>query len=97
MKITCTCGATIHDGPDGPPHKGHLICDRDWDPVWAALDAALERPGAPEAMATVLRGKVNGRRIWECGRCGRLWVDTPGGGLASYAPDSGQSNKLFDK
>ncbi|GKY88567.1 hypothetical protein [Sinisalibacter aestuarii] len=97
MKITCSCGATIHDGTDALPHKGHAIADRDWGPFWEALDAALARPRAPAAMAMELRRKASARRMWECRTCGRLWIDRADGGLLSYAPEPARVNKVFEQ
>lgn len=95
MKISCRCGATIHDGTDALPHKAHVITDRDWFPFWDDVDAALERGGPAEAAAMDLRQKARSRRMWECTGFGRLWVESSDGALLDDLPGSGRANAPF--
>lgn len=96
MKITCTCGAMIHDGTDGLPHKGHVIADRDWTPFWDAVDAALEAGAPVEAASMRLRNAAKSRRVWECTSCGRLWLES-GTTLLCYTPDNRRANRAVDR
>lgn len=102
MKITCSCGAMIHDGTDGLPQKGHVIGDRDWNGFWDAVDRALERAaGRSEQkrarLAMELRARARARLAYECAACGRLWLDDGAGGLVAFTPEDGRAARVLDR
>ena len=99
MKFSCSCGRIITDGADGQPDKAHVIPDVDAHAVLDAIDAAIEQRGstAHAKMAASMRVRVLlsdiSRRAWQCGECGRIWVEGKDRSLESFAPE-GQEKRL---
>ncbi|ATL69065.1 hypothetical protein [Nocardia terpenica] len=77
MKIACVCGGLIVDNTDYVSNKAHLIADQDWDD--ALDDAAGE--WHPDNLA-----RKWSRLMWQCRRCGRLYVDDPTGTVHRFDP-----------
>ena len=95
MKIECHCGALIIDQTDALSNKAHFIPDQAWDGVQEALETEvvdplagrrLARDGAYHRARGILSRAVRG--IWQCGECGRLYVDDPGRKLHCFAPET---------
>jgi hypothetical protein len=95
MKITCDCGALIVDQTDTIPHKGHLIPDQEWFPVFDGIDAVIDDLSARRLDAAAACMKVRtilgaaARQIYQCKNCGRLFVDDRQHRLHAFAPASG--------
>jgi hypothetical protein len=94
VKIECRCGVLIIDQADGVPHKAHLIPDRAWLGLFDTIDAEVVEPlaagrlSADAAGHTVRRLVIGASRgAWQCGACGRLYVDGPDGRLHPFAPE----------
>ncbi len=92
MKIECTCGHLIPDSADGLPHKAHLIADQAWHGLFDRLDDLIEHRcqtrAQRDAACTLIRSLIGGesRNAWQCGECGRLYVDDSTGRLQVYVP-----------
>jgi hypothetical protein len=91
MKITCECGHTIPDVTDNLPYKAHLIPDKNWDTFWDAIDDAIEKSGPTaadkERACMALRKESFGHRfVWQCPKCGRLYVDDRTHNLQCFVP-----------
>ena len=98
MKITCACGAIIVDQSDDLPHKAHIIGDKDYLDFLDRIDAAIEDTSADKArMAMQVRRGEPGRLGWECGTCGRLYLNDASNNLEAYLPENRQANRIFDR
>lgn len=102
MKIECACGHLIHDGADALPHKAHFIADQAWHGLFDRLDDLIEHRchtrAQRDAACTLIRSLINGetRSAWQCGECGRLYVDDSTGQLQAYVPaDDGTSREVL--
>lgn len=98
MKITCECGALVHDLTDGQPHKAHFIPDQAWFALLDRLDeiitaAAARRLTPEQAMMAARKAHSCSRSVWQCGECGRLLVDDLGREVQFFIP----SNPAVDK
>jgi hypothetical protein len=100
MKIGCQCGASIIDQTDDLPHKGHLISDQEWfatldaiddeviDPV---ADGRLGKEAAYRRAREVISRSV--RLMWQCGACGRLYIDGLDGQLRCFVLDGNPADR----
>jgi hypothetical protein len=95
MKIGCHCGALIIDQTDYLPHKGHLIPDQECFAVYDAIDeevidplagGRLEKEEAYHLARDIIRRAA--RLMYQCRRCGRLYIDDLEGNMQCYAPTS---------
>jgi len=81
MKITCHCGALVVDQTDALPHKGHVIPDQDWHPVFDGIDLIIDDLVAGRSNAETACMKIRSivgtasRFIYQCTHCGRLFVN----------------------
>jgi hypothetical protein len=81
MKIRCHFGATIRDQTDDLPHKGHLIPDQEWFPVYDAIDVVIDDVAAGRAAVDAAYMRIrsilgtSARHVYQCKQCGRLFVD----------------------
>lgn len=98
MKITCACGAIIVDQGDDLPHKAHIIGDKDYLGFLDRIDAAIEDTCADKArIAMQIRRDEPSRLGWECGTCGRLYLNDATNNLVAYVPENRQANRIFDR
>ena len=100
MKIGCHCGATIYDQTDSLPNKAHLIPDQGWEAMWEAMDEQVVRAAAEQRLSVrdaqwtariILRRAT--RFAYQCGACGRLYVDDPQDNLHCYVPMTPETSK----
>ncbi|AXW64541.1 hypothetical protein CJO94_23345 (plasmid) [Ralstonia solanacearum] len=75
MKIGCKCGAVIYDQSDFLPDKAHLIADQDWEDF---AESASRSEG--------LDGSLT-RTCYQCGSCGRLYVEDADRQLRAFVPE----------
>ncbi len=101
MKISCSCGFEIYDGPDHNPNVGHLIADQDWFHLLDAIDAAIEgdhsTTKAKEAACLRVRyfiGDIS-RRLWQCPECGRLLIDDHGRRIQEFTPATDAGKQIL--
>ena len=101
MKIECNCGHVISDGGDALAHKGHVIPDASWFPLMDAIDDVLLKrcQTATQRDAACMRLREllvrASRQGWQCGACGRLYMDDGHRALNSYVPDGQATKTLF--
>ena len=76
MKFACACGNVIRDQTDYQPHKAHLISDQD---LFEALEISDTR--SREWFPSLTRA------LYECRRCGRLWLEANGDDLIAFIPE----------
>jgi hypothetical protein len=94
MKIRCQCGAMIRDQTDNLPHKGHLIPDQEWLPVYDGIDVVIDDLAAGRVDAETASMKIRSilgnasRHVYQCKECGRLLVDDRQRQLHTFAPAS---------
>ena len=93
MKINCQCGAVIHNSTDDLPGKAHLIPDQAWCTMWDAIDQVLsavangsQTPEVASMKARKIVRNAGTRFMWQCGACGRLYIDDRRGGLQCFLP-----------
>ncbi len=95
MKIGCQCGGAILDQTDDLPQKGHLIPDQEWFATYDALDdevidpmacGRLEKDQAYHLAREIIRR--SSRPMYQCQRCGRLYINDLEGNLQCYVPAS---------
>jgi hypothetical protein len=92
MKIECECGSTIFDGTDDLPHKAHVIPDQRWNALFEAIDDLIEKRCTTavqrDAACTKIRSLVGtaARQAWQCGVCGRVYLEDLKRELQCYAP-----------
>jgi hypothetical protein len=97
MKITCHCGALIRDQTDALPHKGHLIPDQEWFPVYDSIDLVIDDVVAGRSDAEAAYTKIRSilgtaaRHVYQCKKCGRLFVDDRQHQLHTFAPTSAET------
>lgn len=83
MKFTCICGAVIRDQSDYLPNKAHVVPDECYFDLLDFIDDAIEKSGPTaadkEAAAMRVRGKIHDftKLMYQCSRCGRIYVDGP--------------------
>jgi hypothetical protein len=82
MKIRCSCGEVIVDQTDYISNKARLIADQDWEDF---LVGAGNTGKADWSLS---------RAIYQCGACGRLYVDDQDGNLRSFLPEENALNIL---
>ena len=78
MKIECACGHLIHDNSDRLAHKAHFVPDQSWNDLCDGLDALIEKGGRRSDEAAMAARRMLtwlSRRMWQCGECGRLFVE----------------------
>jgi hypothetical protein len=100
MKIGCSCGACIVDQTDYLPHKGYLIPDQEWFAILDAIDAdiidALASGRLPRSDAYRLAREIirrASRLIYQCGVCGRLFIDDAERHLQSDVPATEETSR----
>ncbi|WP_428380856.1 hypothetical protein [Nevskia ramosa] len=97
--LKCKCGHIITDGTDNLPYKGEVISDQDWEAVWGAISEL--RQSSSDTCCDAITGIriAHGRDIYECLRCGRLWVECEPGAneFVSFSPDTPVRNILRGK
>lgn len=67
MRITCSCGASIHDNTDGQRHKAYLFADEDRDPM---LDWIARSP----THANITFSNYVIATVFQCVECHRLTI-----------------------
>jgi hypothetical protein len=99
MNIVCYCGAVIIDSTDYVPHKGHLIPDQNWFDTYDRVDEIIDRVTAGQIttedaywQARLAIGE-SARMVYECGECGRLFIDDRQRNLQCYVPEKQESSK----
>ncbi|MFG5775759.1 hypothetical protein ACFIQF_01675 [Comamonas sp. J-3] len=100
MKIPCRCGSLIVDGTDYLPNKAHLTPDQGWFNVFDTIDSAI--------IDSIFSGKLSKddaymharkivqtptRTMWQCGSCGRLFIDSQDGSLQCFSPEDPEKGK----
>jgi DNA-directed RNA polymerase subunit RPC12/RpoP len=99
MKIACKCGEIIRDQTDNLPWKGHLIPDQQWDPVLEAIDRIIDETKSGllqgEAPYMHLREVVGAaaKPVYQCGRCGRIFIFERQEPAHIYWPESESTSK----
>jgi hypothetical protein len=95
MKIYCACGEVIYDVMDDLPSKAHLIPDEQWLAVHDAIDDEvidqLCKGAVGREAAYMLAREIicrDSRLMWQCGTCGRLYIDDPDRELRCFVPES---------
>lgn len=83
MKFSCVCGFTIKDGTDFQNHKAHLVSDQD---ICDAAEISDNGSGDWWPLLT--------RSVYQCKECQRLWINSEGGELLSFAAESSCPNIL---
>lgn len=102
MWFECKCGHRIHDISDAHHYKAHIIPDKQWHPLWDAVDDAIENSGPSskdkERACMELRSKVYGRQsVYQCPVCGRIYFALGNGEMVCFKPElDSTSKKLFD-
>ena len=97
MKIHCPCGGVIADSTDHLPNKAYLIPDQKWFSFWDAIKAAIEQPcSSPEEAETryvKLTDSEVDRSMWQCERCGRLFIQNRNYELVEFHPEDTKAAK----
>lgn len=100
MKIGCHCGNTIFDQTDDLSNKAHFIPDQGWNDMWGAIDelfGAVARgaikPNDAWYKACEIVRNAGTRTMWQCGECGRLYLDDRTGNLQCYISSSPETEK----
>jgi hypothetical protein len=92
MKISCVCGNRISDSTDFIRYKVRFIADQDWYDV---VDASEEpesvityRGDEPTGTASMARHRLWrwSRTMWQCTRCGHLWLEDHEYEVRGFAP-----------
>jgi hypothetical protein len=100
LKIRCLCGSFIVDGTDFLPNKAHITPDQGWLDVFDTLDSAI--------IDSIFSGKLSkddaymharkivqtpARTMWQCGSCGRLFIDSQDGSQQCFSPENPEKGK----
>ena len=99
MKIKCSCENIIIDQTDSLKYKGYVISDTQWNEFWDAIDIEIEKSGEPkkDKESIQLRRQNLFKTLWECVKCGKLFVDDENGNLITYSADSKKYNGILNK
>ncbi|WP_181777578.1 hypothetical protein [Amycolatopsis pittospori] len=77
MKIRCVCDGLIVDQTDFQRNKAYLVADQDW------FDVLDDEEGQGTDHGLLLESS---RTMWQCGECGRLYIDDRSGTLHRFDP-----------
>jgi hypothetical protein len=92
LLFTCVCGGFRFLGSaDDRPYAAHFLPEQQWYPFWDAVDAAVESSGPSareKADACMALRAWPARSLWQCPRCGALYVEDPQGGTHRFLPES---------
>lgn len=77
MQFACACGNIIRDQTDYQPHKAHLISDQD---LFDALE--ISDTGSRDWFPSLTHA------LYECRRCGRIWLEGDGHALIAFIPET---------
>jgi len=101
MKIKCTCENIIVDQTDYLKNKGYLISDTQWFDFWDAVDEAIKESeyskAEKEDFSIQFKQQWVFKKIWECSKCGKLYIEDKNGELVSYSPDSKKYNRILNE
>lgn len=97
MKIPCHCGYEILDVTDDVPQKGHLIPDQDWFATYDALDGLIDEVADGRSSKELAYHRAreivsrSARPMWQCRKCGRLYIDGLDKQLRCFNPEGGST------
>lgn len=100
MKIGCHCGEVIRDQTDYLAYKAHLTPDLNWFGVLDGIDEEVIDPVA-SGQLSVEDAYMMSRRIvasptrtmWQCNKCGRLYIEGRDSKLHCYRPENSEADK----
>lgn len=99
MKINCEYGSTIFDATDDIPYKAYLIPDQKSGAKWDTLDNLIDSvaKGQVSAEAAAMKARqiflTCSRGMWQCGACGKLYLDGPDGRLQCFTPSTPETDR----
>lgn len=93
MHFYCPCGNRISDTTDNISHKAYLLPDQDKISYCAALEQIVQAENLSmeeklDQILVRLQGHYLSRCIYQCSRCGRLFVDDTSYNLHSFLPEA---------
>jgi hypothetical protein len=104
MKIDCLCGTAIPDQTDYISYKAHTIPDQDIFDLYDELDTHLKQTmmlWASESDTAIVEQTLRSvqqqmrstvrqytKTLYQCPRCGRLYVENETGSFHVFAPES---------
>ena len=92
VRFVCSCGEfSFLDSTDNRSYVAHLVPDKDLDRFWDAIDDAVEKSGPSErdkAKACMALRRYRARTVWQCPRCGALYVEDSSGKPQRFVPES---------
>lgn len=99
-RFECECGFQFIDNTDNLSYMARLIPDKAvWDEVWDAIDDAIEKSGPSaqekEAACMKLRGQLRFRRIWQCRKCGALYLEDGNQNRYRFVPELPECPKVL--
>jgi hypothetical protein len=101
MKIGCYCGNAIVDQTDDLPNKAHLVPDQCWNAMWDAIEDQVVnavargtiKPDDASWKARMIVRDAGKRLVWQCGACGRLYIEDRAGNLQCFLPATAETEK----
>lgn len=101
MKIRCACDNIIVDQTDYLKYNGYLISDTQWFDFWDSIDEKIksfrDSSNSNEDTLLHIKEQSNFKTLWECIKCGKLYIEGENGNTASYSADSEKYNQILNK
>jgi hypothetical protein len=102
MKFKCECGNVIVDQTDDLSYKAYSYPDQSMEALFAAAERLMQSP-APKTdlegdrmMDDIVR-PIGQRLMYQCPKCGRIYIQGTRGALYCFAPEDDDVPKdLFE-
>ncbi len=91
-EFTCSCGQPFLNSIDNRSYLARFVADQDYDAFFDLVDAAVEKSGPTpldkERAVMELRASLFPRhsRIWQCSKCGLVFITDANGNRHAYTP-----------
>ena len=100
MHFYCKCGNRISDTTDMISYKAHMIADQDWFDFLDAICAAIESKeiNREKVIGEFYREtlKATRRHIYQCVKCGRIFMEDQEYQLHTFAPEGTDNKRLLN-
>ena len=101
MWIRCKCGNIIHDNTNNLSYKGHIISDKEYFKLLDLLDKMIESPAKNrENLIMTYRANLSGyikiKLIFQCSKCGRIFIEDENNRYCSFIPDEHEKIDLLN-
>lgn len=98
MKFQCECDYIFVDQTDNLPFKADIYPDQSIEAMYKAVDKIFEsqRPNNDleyDRMIDAIFSPVGRRTMYQCPKCGRIYIEENDGRLSCFVPESENVSK----